>query len=268
MSDVPPLGVFDSGVGGLSIVREMRTLMPHSDVLYVSDARHLPYGSKPESFIRERCIAIGDFLIESGVRGLLVACNSATAAAVGELRARYPVPVIGIEPAVKPAAAATRSGIVGILATASTLQSRKYAQLLERYGSFARVIGQPCPGLVERVEAGDLDGPQTRELLQHFIQPLLDAGADTLVLGCTHYPFLLQAIQSVAGADVQVVDPSAAVARRVLEVLGDSGDHAATLRCFSSGDALLQGELISRLLGEKVAVSALPARVCESPPTQ
>jgi glutamate racemase len=266
MLDSRPVGVFDSGLGGLSIVREMRRSMPRDAFVYVSDARHLPYGEKSEAFIRGRCIAIADFLLATGVRGLVVACNSATAAAVAELRARLSIPVIGIEPAVKPAAAATQSGIVGILATASTLQSRKYAELLERFGSFTRVIGQPCPGLVERVEAGDLDGPQTLALLRRCIEPLLAAGADTLVLGCTHYPFLAASIQRVAGAKVHIVDPSVAVARRARELLGDVEGGAATLRCFTSGDVALQSRVASRLLGETIVMEPLLESVSVASP--
>jgi glutamate racemase len=257
MNPSAPVGVFDSGVGGLSVLREMRALMPALDLLYVSDARFLPYGDKPEPFVLARSLAIADFLVARGARALVVACNTATAAAVPALRARHGVPVVGIEPAVKPAAAATRSGIVGILATSSTLQSRRYAELLERFGGFVRVIGQPCSGLVERVEAGDLDGPQTRALLERYLQPLLDAGADTLVLGCTHYPFLRPLIEHLAGPDVRVVDPSGAVARRVQEVLGEATGGAGSLRAFTTGDAAAQSALFSQLLGTQVTVEPL-----------
>jgi len=254
MNPAAPVGVFDSGVGGISVLREMRALMPSLDVLYLSDARFLPYGDKSEDFVLARSLAAADFLVSQGARALVVACNTATAAAVPALRERHHLPVVGIEPAVKPAAAATRSGIVGILATSSTLQSRRYAELLERFGGFVRVIGQPCSGLVERVEAGDLDGPQTRALLERYLQPLLDAGADTLVLGCTHYPFLRPLIERLAGPEVRVVDPSGAVARRVQEVLGDAARGTGSLRAFTTGDAAGQGALFSRLLGTQVMV--------------
>ncbi len=257
MNPAAPVGVFDSGVGGLSVLREMRALMPSLDVLYLSDARFLPYGDKDESFVLARSLAAADFLVAHGARALVVACNTATAAAVPALRERHHLPVVGIEPAVKPAAAATRSGIVGILATASTLQSRRYAELLERFGGFARVIGQPCPGLVERVEAGDLDGPETSALLLRYLQPLLDAGADTLVLGCTHYPFLRPLIEGLAGPDVRVVDPSGAVARRLQDVLGDAIGGGGSLRVFTTGDAVAQAALMSRLLAAPVTVQAI-----------
>lgn len=257
MMSSPPVGVFDSGVGGLSIVREIRRLLPALDLLYAADARFLPYGTKDEAFIRARADRIADFLLERGAVAIVIACNTATAAAAEGLRARLAVPVVGIEPAVKPAAAATRSGIVGILATASTLQSRRYAALLERHGGFAKVIGEPCPGLVEQVEQGDLDGPQTRALLERHIAPLLAAGADTIVLGCTHFPFLREAIERIAGPGVCVVDPSEAVARRLGELLGEPAGGKGTLRAFSSGDCRTQSRLMSRLLGMTLPVEPM-----------
>lgn len=256
MSAIAPVGVFDSGVGGISIVLEMRARMPALDILYLSDARFLPYGDRDEAFVLARSLAAAAFLVAHGARALVVACNTATAAAVPALRARFDVPVIGVEPAVKPAALATRSGIVGILATASTLQSRRYADLLERFGGFARVIGQPCPGLVEQVEAGDFDGPDTRALLERHLAPLLAAGADTLVLGCTHYPFLRPLIEQLAGPEVCVVDPSGAVARRVQEVLGADTGGAGRFQAFTTGNAPSQSALMTRLLGQSVLVEA------------
>ncbi len=257
MGAYSPVGVFDSGVCGLSIVREIRRLLPALDMLYVSDARFLPYGDKDESFVRERSALIADFLIRRGATAIVIACNTATAAAADALRAALTVPVVGIEPAVKPAAAATRSGIVGILATASTLQSRRYADLLSRHGSFVRVIGEPCPGLVERVEQGDFDGPVTLALLERHIAPLLAAGADTLVLGCTHFPFLRAAIERIAGPAVRVVDPSDAVARRLAKLLASPVAGNGTIRAFSSGDCETQSRLMSRLLGFDLPVETL-----------
>lgn len=258
MSEHRPVGVFDSGVGGLSIVREMRRRMPGLDIVYVSDAHHLPYGEKSERFIRERAFVLADFLLGRGVRALVIACNTATAAAARELRERFALPIVGIEPAVKPAAEATRSGIVGILATASTLQSVRYEELLQRFGQFTRVLAQPASGLVECVEAGDLDGPHTRALLARYLWPLLEAGADTIVLGCTHYPFLLPAIRDFVGSDVRIIDPGDAVARRVEDVLGGDTGGSGTLCCFSSGDVVQQQASMSRLLGEAVVVLPLP----------
>lgn len=258
MSEHRPVGVFDSGVGGLSVVRAMRRRMPALDIIYVSDAAHVPYGEKGEEFIRGRAFAIAGFLQEKGARALVIACNTATAAAARELRERIALPIVGIEPAVKPAAQATRSGIVGILATASTLQSGRYAALLARFGQFTHVLSQSVPGLVEQIEAGDFDGPRTRALLEQYLRPLLEAGADTIVLGCTHYPFLLPLIREVAGPDVCIIDPSDAVARRVEEVLGPVVGGAGTLTCYTTGDPASQKVSMSRLLGENMKVLPLP----------
>lgn len=252
------IGLFDSGLGGLSIVRELRARMPRADFVYVSDARHLPYGNKSDAFITRRAVAIGDYLLAAGCGALVVACNTATAAAIAVLRARYAVPVFGIEPAVKPASASTQSGVVGILATMSTLQSHKYAELVRRFGHYAHVIDQPCPGLVERIEAGDLDGPATRALLQQCIEPLLAAGADTLVLGCTHYPFVIDTIRALAGDSVRLIDPSVAVARHVAAMVPALAHGTATLHGFTSGDVVQQSALAARLLGAPMAFAPLP----------
>lgn len=185
------VGVFDSGVGGLSVLREIRARLPSESLLYVADNAHVPYGEKSAEYIRERCERIGDFLLEQGAKALVLACNTATAAAAAELRERYPqVPLVAMEPAVKPAAAATRNGRVGVLATTGTLKSARFAALLDRFASDVQVFTQPCPGLVERIEAGDLYGPQTRALLERLLAPILEQGCDTLILGCTHYPFV------------------------------------------------------------------------------
>lgn len=252
-------------MGGLSIVRELRARMPAADLLYVSDARFLPYGDKSELFIRERAFALSRFLVEHGARALVLACNTATAAAVHELRQSYELPIIGVEPALKPALATTRSGTVGILATSSTLQSRKYGELVQRLGGFARVIDQPCAGLVECVERGELDSARTLELLRGYVAPLLEAGADTLVLGCTHYPFLLDSIRALAGEAVRIIDPGEAVARRVVEVLQGDADGQGELRCFSSGDCAAQSALALRLIGQRVEVEPLAAPFCQIP---
>lgn len=158
-------------------------------MLYVADNAHVPYGEKSAEYIRERCERIGDFLLEQGAKALVLACNTATAAAAAELRERYPqVPLVAMEPAVKPAAAATRNGRVGVLATTGTLKSARFAALLDRFASDVQVFTQPCPGLVERIEAGDLYGPQTRALLERLLAPILEQGCDTLILGCTRIP--------------------------------------------------------------------------------
>lgn len=247
-----PIGVFDSGVGGLSVLRQIRALLPGEDLLYVADSGHAPYGHRPSHAIEERSLAIADFLLSQNAKALVVACNTATAAAIHVLRERYHLPVLGIEPAVKPAVSATRSGVIGVLATHGTLKSPRFAGLVERFGAQARVLVQACPGLVEKVEAGELESEETRQLLEHYVRPLLDGGADTLVLGCTHYPFLAPLLTELAGPDVAVVEPGAAVARHLAHRLNEAGllrpsQEGGTERFWTSGDLGQFNGLLPRL---------------------
>ncbi|MCP1625423.1 glutamate racemase [Pseudomonas nitroreducens] len=224
MADAAPIGVFDSGVGGLSVLHEIRARLPQESLIYLADCGHVPYGEKTPEYIRARCRAIAEFLLTRGAKALVLACNTATAAAAADLRELYPLlPIVAMEPAVKPAAEATRSGVVGVLATTGTLKSARFAALLDRFASDVRVVTQPCPGLVERIELGDLSGPQTRELLQGYVAPLLAEGCDTLILGCTHYPFLRPLLRELVPADVSLVDTGAAVARQLERLLQARG---------------------------------------------
>lgn len=210
-----PIGIFDSGVGGLSVLRHIRAELPHEDLLYYADSLNAPYGAKSPEFIVTRSREITQFLREQGAKAIVVACNTATAASIKTLRQEFDLPIVGMEPAVKPAAAATRSGVVGVLATTGTLQSAQFAALLENYGQNIRIVTQGCVGLVECIERGELDGAETRALVTRFVTPLLDAGADTLVLGCTHYPFVKPLIAEIAGPDVVLIDTGAAVAQQL-----------------------------------------------------
>ena len=261
MASNAPVGVFDSGVGGLSVLREIRQLLPNESLLYVADSGHVPYGEKSADAIRERSRAIAEFLLAQGAKALVLACNTATAAAGAELRERYPeLPIVGMEPAVKPAAAATRSGQVGVLATTGTLKSAKFAALLDRFAGDVRVITQPCPGLVECVEAGELHSAATRELLRGYVEPLLAEGCDTLILGCTHYPFLKPLLRELVPASVSLIDTGAAVARqlqRLLErnrLLADG--PAQPTRYWSSGEPERMHRVLPLLLGEEAEVRA------------
>ncbi len=219
-----PVGVFDSGLGGLSVLREIHQLLPAESLIYVADSAYVPYGEKTAAQIVERSIRISEFLLDQGVKALVVACNTATAAAIQLLRERWPgLIIVGMEPAVKPAAEHSAHGRIGVLATTGTLRSAKFAALLERYSSQVQVLTQPCPGLVERIEAGELDSPATRELLAGYVRPLLEAGCDSLILGCTHYPFIKPLLRGMVGEDVAIIDTGAAVARRLQQLLGDSG---------------------------------------------
>jgi len=260
-----PIGVFDSGVGGLSVFRRIRADLPHETLLYVADSGHAPYGNKPAEFVARRAFALTEFLLDQGAKAVVVACNTATAAAIARLRAHFSIPIIGIEPALKPAVAETRSGVVGILATSNTVRSDKFAHLLDQHGHRARVMVQPCPGLADCVDQGELSGPHPRALLERYLEPLLAAGVDTLVLGCTHYPFLTPLIQRLAGPEVTILDPSPAVARQLrrrlemAELLAD-GRVAGGERYFTSGIPERTSQLVSRLLGHSVVVEALPVQ--------
>lgn len=210
-----PIGVFDSGVGGLSVLRDIRRELPAEDLIYVADSGHAPYGDRPAGYVRARAEAIVEFLVSQGAKAVVVACNTATGTAAAALRARWDLPIVAIEPAVKPAVAHTRSGVIGVIATTQTLGGEKFANLVDAHASGVRVLSQPCPGLVERVEAGELESPETRSLVEQYVRPLVDEGADTLVLGCTHYPFLSEAIQAAAGPGVTVIDSAVPVAKEL-----------------------------------------------------
>lgn len=258
-----PIGVFDSGVGGLSVLRHIRSILPGEDLLYAADSAHAPYGVKSAAFIEARALAIADFLVARDAKALVVACNTATAVAISTLRQKFDLLIVGMEPAVKPAAEATRSGVIGVLATSGTLESGKFAELVRRFGSQARVIVQPCPGLVEQVEQGDLTGPFTRRLLEGFVAPLLAAGADTLVLGCTHYPFLTPLLRELVGPQVKIIESGAAVARqlsrRLVETDFLSEEVAGTVFFYSSGEPGQLEALLPRLWGGPARVERLTA---------
>jgi glutamate racemase len=215
--------VFDSGVGGLSVLSEIRRELPGEDLLYVADSAHAPYGDKSRETIEARSVAIVEFLLNRSAKAVVVACNTATSAAVETLRARFTVPIIAMEPAVKPAAESTKSGVIGVLATSGTLGSENFARLHERFGAQADILVQPCPGLVELVESGDLSGNRTRALLERYLTPLLEQRADNIVLGCTHYPFLTPLIREIAGPAVAILNPAPAVARELRRRLANAG---------------------------------------------
>jgi glutamate racemase len=262
MSAERPVGVFDSGVGGLSVLRAIRQELPEEDLLYVGDSGFAPYGDKPGTFVRERAAAIVEFLINEGAKAVVVACNTATGIAVDELRARFKVPIVAVEPAVKPAASRTQSGVVGVLATAGTVSSPNLSRLVNNYGVDVRFLVQPCPGLAEQVEQGDFSSSTTRSLVEQYVRPLIDQGADTLVLGCTHYPFLRDLIQSVAGANVELIDPADAVARELRrrlekERLLTSTGRPGSQRFWTTGRDEHVTAVMSQLLGHAVAVETL-----------
>jgi len=270
------IGVFDSGVGGLSVLHHIRAALPDANLIYVADSGHVPYGDKSPAFIEARALALTRFLIGQGAEAIVIACNTATAAAAHALRIKYnKLPIIGMEPAVKPAAAATRSGVVGVLATVGTLESARFAALLDKHAGDVKIVTQGCPGLVEVVERGDLHSTEARRLVEHYNAPLLAAGADTLILGCTHYPFLAPLIREVVGEKITLVDTGAAVARELKRRVetelprslplppgaggggGKISNHPAE-SFYTSGDAEQATRIMSSLWDRAVAVKALP----------
>jgi len=250
-----PVGVFDSGVGGLSVWREILQQLPCEDTLYVADQANVPYGPRSQEQIRAFSRGITRFLLAQGAKLIVVACNTASGAALSTLRQEFPgVPFVGMEPAVKPAVEHTHSGSIGIIATPTTFEGELFHRLVERYGGAAHLHTQTCPGLVEAVEAGDLDSPETYSLLTRCLTPLVDAGIDQLVLGCTHYPFLADAIRAIVGPDVVVVDPSPAVARqagRILEQrnIAASRAHHAGHSLYTSGSPSALAGIAGKLTG-------------------
>ena len=210
------------------MLKHIHALLPHEDLIYLADSKYAPYGNKTPEEITQRCLILCDDLLQKNVKAIVVACNTATAAAIDELRDTFDVPIIGMEPAVKPAAEASKNGIIGVLATVGTLKSAQFAALLESYGRNVKVITQGCGGLVECIERGELDTPETKALIRLYTSPLLVEGADTIVLGCTHYPFIKHVIQEIVGQDsnlkhITLIDTGAAVAKQLKRQLQEKG---------------------------------------------
>ena len=215
-----PIGIFDSGIGGLTVLRAIHQLMPDEPLLYLADQAHVPYGPRAMQEVRHFSEAITHYLLTQGSRLIVVACNTASAAALKYLRQVFPdIPFVGMEPAVKPAAEHTRSGVVGVLATPATFQGELYASVVERFGQGVKLLQHTCPGLVAQIENGALESKETYHILEEALQPMLEQGIDTVVLGCTHYPFVIPLIQRITGPDVRVIDPAPAVARQVQRLL-------------------------------------------------
>jgi glutamate racemase len=258
------IGVFDSGVGGLSVLQHIRQTLPDERLIYVADSGHVPYGDKSPAYIEARSLAITHFLASQGAEAIVIACNTATAVAAHTLRVKFgKMPILAMEPAVKPAIAATKSQVVGVLATVGTLQSARFAALLEKYGGWrVKIETQSCPGLVEQVERGELHSARTRELIERYTAPLLRKGADTLILGCTHYPFLAPLIREVVGEHITLIDTGAAVARhlqyRMKVELPPRVNGEGSETFFTSGDAEQASRIMSLLWGKEVVARQLP----------
>ena len=251
-----PIGIFDSGVGGLSVLRAIRQQLPTESIIYFADQAHVPYGPLPLEEVRAFAEGITRTLLGQGAKLIVVACNTASAAALHYLRKTFPdVPFVGMEPAVKPAAEHTCSGVVGVLATPATFQGALYASVVERFANGVTVLQDTCPGLVMQIEAGRTDSPEVRAILEKALVPMLAQGIDTVVLGCTHYPFVIPAIEAIAGPGVRVIDPAPAVARqagRLLEAGGllNRGAQPGEVRYLTSGEPGPLEALLPALVGE------------------
>lgn len=256
-----PIGIFDSGVGGLSVLHVIRDLLPAEHILYLADQAHIPYGPRQKADIRDFAYGITEFLLAQGAKLIVVACNTASAAALHDLRGRFPeVPFVGMEPAVKPAATLTQTGRVGVLATPTTFAGDLYATLVDRFAQGIEIFQNTCPGLVEQIERGGLETPATRAILESALHPMLAEDVDTIVLGCTHYPFVIPLIQAITGPEVRTIDPAPAIARQTRRLLAEQGwlnpaEAQGELQFFTSGEPSGLKAMLPRLLGETGVVS-------------
>lgn len=253
MGTAPRIGIFDSGIGGLNVAAAIRQALPRERLLYFGDNAHVPYGERTAEEILTFSTAITEALLAKDCGSVVIACNTASSAALGPLRGLFPdVPIIGMEPAVKPAVEHTRTGVVGVLATRATVEGRAMADVVERFSHGVEVIRQACPGLAQRIDAGDFDGEETERLLRGWIGPMLERNIDALVLGCTHYPLVRPLIEKIAGPGVRIIEPSEAIARRVAQVLEQHelsapGDATGILECYTSGEPAAFRSVLARL---------------------
>jgi glutamate racemase len=251
-----PIGIFDSGIGGLSVLRAIRAQMPEESILYFGDQGHIPYGPRPMEQIRNFSEAITNFLLERDAKIIVVACNAASAAALKFLRERFPdVQFVGMEPAVKPAVETTQTGKVGVLATPATFQGALYASVVERFANGVELFQSTCNGLVQQIEQGNLNGNETRRILEDALRPMLEKNIDTIVLGCTHYPFVIPLVQEIVGDKVRVIDPAPSVAKQAKRLLEAGGLKSESkvkgnVRLFTSGDPEVLKSQLPILLGE------------------
>ena len=250
-----PIGVYDSGVGGLSVLRAIHSQLPYETTLYFGDQAKVPYGERSLEEVRQLAEGVTRMMMSQGAKLIVIACNTASAAALKHLRALYPdFPFVGMEPAVKPAAEQTLSGKVGVLATPSTFHGELYASVVERFAKDVQIYEATCPGLVKQIERGYLNTYLTRNILQQALQPMLAEGVDTLVMGCTHFPFVIPLIQEIAGETVRIIDPAPAIARQTERVLIQQyllRTSSAKLchRYLTSGDPTRFSRLLEQLLG-------------------
>jgi len=258
-----PIGIFDSGVGGLSVLRSIRQNLPYEDIIFIADQKHVPYGPRPIEQVRDFAENISRFLLARNAKLIVVACNAASAAGLYHLRETFPdIPFVGMEPAIKPAAAYSRRGVVGVLATPATFQGELYASVVARFAKDVSVLQDTCPGLVSQIEKGELDSPVTRAILESALQPMKAQGVDQIVIGCTHYPFVMPLIQEIVGPHVGVIDPAPAVARQTGYLLKSRGllnqaQSPGETQYFTTGDPAGLEALLPKLIGAASPVHQL-----------
>lgn len=256
-----PVGIFDSGVGGLSVLQHIHQQLPCENIIYVADSGHAPYGCQDELYIEQRSRVITEYLLTQGAKIIVIACNTATASIIEKFRHQYGIPFIGVEPGIKPAIALTRNNNIGVLATAGTLASERYRDLSQRLSTNINLYNQSCPGLADQVEAGLLDTPETQQLLNQYLSAILTRKVDTIVLGCTHYSFLKDQIQQIISDSIQLVDTSRAIAEQLLRVLElkDLNNHSApgVVSYLTTGNVAHSQDTMSRLLKKNVRVKQL-----------
>ncbi|MBI3512419.1 MAG: glutamate racemase [Bacteroidetes bacterium] len=274
MNSISPIGIFDSGIGGVSVLRAVRELLPNENIIYFGDSANLPYGEKTMEQIRVLSERVVKFLLEKKCRIIVIACNTASAAALKYLREKHPgVLFVGMEPAVKPAAEQTQTGVVGVIATTATFQGELFASVVERFAQNVKVINQPCPGLVQQIENGELDSPATEKMLRGWLEPMKEKNIDALVLACTHYPFVRPLIEKILGDKVRVIDPAPAIAKQVKKILEESGGRRSeggeekqlsvpvvrgeTIYC-TSGDPQKFNDIFLKLTGKNADVVMKP----------
>ncbi|MCU7800435.1 MAG: glutamate racemase [gamma proteobacterium symbiont of Lucinoma myriamae] len=261
MKNNHPIGIFDSGVGGLSVLQHIHQLLPHEHILYIADSGYAPYGCQDNSFIEQRSRVITERLITQGAKAIVIACNTATASIIESFRQQYGIPFVGVEPGIKPAIAMTKNGHIGIMATTGTLSSTRYSELSQRFGNIVNIHNQACPGLADQVEAGLLDAPDTTQLLKKYLRKLEKKQVDTIVFGCTHYSFLTSQIKKIMGPSIQLVDTSYAIAEQLERVLEQEKSKnkamSGSINYYTTGSIDNTKSTILSLLGYEVSVSHL-----------
>ncbi len=260
-----PIGILDSGVGGLTVAKSIREQLPNENILYIADSFHAPYGDKSNKFVEERIFILVKFLINKNAKAIVIACNTATVNTIHKLRAVFDIPVIGVEPGVKPASLITNTGIVGVLATTRTVKSQSFNELVNKFSTNTKFKLQPCPGLVEQIESHNIESSDTEDLIKQYVTPLLESGVDTLVLGCTHYYFLESMIRRVAGKNINIISTQNAIAKEVTRRLTQSGllslNHTSGADLFfTTSNKDNNDKIFSHLWGKNISVSHIDLR--------